>query len=66
MLNDDVLRPSLGALPSYEFHWTDHLNAVLAAGCTLFEVKEFGEDVAGWEGAPNGRARRCTASRDPC
>ena len=50
----DVLRPQPGALESYEFHWTvsDHVNAVIRAGCRVLETGEFGEEVADWEGAP--------------
>ena len=43
-----------GTTKSYEFHWTisDHINAVLKAGCRVLEIDEFGEDISDWEGAP--------------
>ena len=54
MLNDDVLYKSEGNLESFEFHWTisDFLNAVIATGCKILEVDEYGEHVGDWEGAP--------------
>ena len=50
----DVLRPSSGALVSYEHHWTvsDMINAVLGAGCQIVLTKEYGDHVGEWEGAP--------------
>ena len=50
----EVLNPRPGDLKQYEFHWSvaDYVNAVLATGCRVCEVHEFGEDVADWEGAP--------------
>ncbi len=53
-VSEDILRSEPGMMKSYEFHWTisDHINAILKAGCRVLEVGEFGEDVADWEGAP--------------
>jgi len=50
----EILHARPGNMKSYEFHWTisDHVNAVLKAGCRLLELGEFGEEVADWEGAP--------------
>ena len=51
---DDVLSRAAGSLTCYEHHWTiaDYLNAVIASGCRIVCVDEFGEHVAEWEGAP--------------
>ncbi len=51
---DDVLSRAAGSLTCYEHHWTiaDYLNAVIAAGCRIVCVDEFGEHVGAWEGAP--------------
>jgi SAM-dependent methyltransferase len=53
-LNEDILEPEPGPMKSYEFHWTvsDHVRAVLGAGCRVIDVGEFGEDVGDWEGGP--------------
>ena len=50
----DILRPSSGALVSYEYHWTiaDIINAVLSSGCQIIETEEYGDHVGDWEGAP--------------
>jgi ubiquinone/menaquinone biosynthesis C-methylase UbiE len=51
---DNVLSREIGALKSYEYHWTvaDYLNAVISSGCRILFVDEFGEHVGDWEGAP--------------
>ncbi len=43
-----------GPLPSYEFHWTvsDYVAALLAAGCELLSLQEFGQGRQDWETAP--------------
>ena len=43
-----------GPLPSYEFHWTvgDYVSALLAAGCELLSLQEFGVGRQDWETAP--------------
>jgi len=43
-----------GPLPSYEFHWTvsDYVTALLAAGCELLSLQEFGQGRQDWETAP--------------
>jgi ubiquinone/menaquinone biosynthesis C-methylase UbiE len=53
-LSEDVLSRDPGSLESFEHHWTvaDYLNAVVRAGGRIIFVDEFGEQVAGWEGAP--------------
>ncbi len=52
--SSDVLEPKAGTYPTYEFHWTvsDHLNAVMKAGCRLVVVDEFGEGSDPFELAP--------------
>ena len=51
---DDVLSRDAGSLTCYEHHWTigDYVNAVIAAGCRIVCLDEFGEHVGAWEGAP--------------
>ena len=53
-LSDDVLKRGPGPLKTYEFHWTvgDYINAVMAAGCRLLLVDEYGEEVCDWEVGP--------------
>ena len=43
-----------GPYRAYEFHWTvaEYIGAVLAAGCTVEAVEEFGDASEGWEVAP--------------
>jgi SAM-dependent methyltransferase len=43
-----------GPLPSYEFNWTvsDHVTAMLNAGCELLCLQEFGDGRQDWETAP--------------
>ena len=50
----DVLYPTPGELEQFEFHWTvaDYISAVLASGCRLLHVEEFGDTADEWEGAP--------------
>ncbi len=52
--DEDLLTPKTGDFTSYEFHWTlsDMINAVLQAHCQIIDVREFGEHVGEWEGAP--------------
>ena len=42
-----------GSLPSFEFHWTvsDYVSAMVAAGCELVSLKEFGDGREEWEGS---------------
>jgi len=39
--------PSDKGLPTYEFHWTvsDHIQAVINAGCRVIKVDEYGEKI---------------------
>ena len=50
----DLLKPVHGNVEQFEFHWTvgDYLSAVLAAGCQIVHVEEFGDGREEWEGAP--------------
>lgn len=50
----DVLYPQPGALEQFEFHWTiaDYITAILASGCELVHVEEFGDTREEWESAP--------------
>jgi len=50
----DVLYPQPGKLEQFEFHWTvaDYITAILASGCQLVHVEEYGDTCEGWEGAP--------------
>ncbi len=43
-----------GTLVSYEFNWTvaDYVNAIMAAGCDLVAIDEFGDRSEAWEWAP--------------
>jgi len=50
----DIAGHDSGPLISYEFHWTvgDYVAAMLAAGCELVCLEEFGEGVEDWEEPP--------------
>lgn len=50
----DLFDTEPGELVQFEFHWTvaDYLSAVLATGCELMHVEEFGDTVEEWETAP--------------
>jgi SAM-dependent methyltransferase len=50
----DVLYGGPAEVEQFQFHWTvaDYIAAVLAAGCELIHVEEFGDACAQWEGAP--------------
>jgi SAM-dependent methyltransferase len=50
----DILYPAPGELEQFEFHWTvaDYITALLASGCRLVHVEEFGSRCEEWEGAP--------------
>jgi SAM-dependent methyltransferase len=49
----DILSRATGSLESFEFHWTvaDYLSAVMASGCRIDSVEEFGNAPDGWEAA---------------
>jgi hypothetical protein len=50
----DVLYREPGDLEQFTFRWTvaDYIGAILAAGCELVHVEEFGDGCEEWEGAP--------------
>src|SRR5258707_11154083 len=50
----DVLSPEHGEWEQFQFRWTvaDYITAILASGCQLVHVEEFGDTVIEWEGAP--------------
>jgi SAM-dependent methyltransferase len=50
----DVLYDGPAEVEQFQFHWTvaDHIAAVLASGCELIHVEEFGDTCEPWEGAP--------------
>ena len=43
-----------GDLEQFTFRWTvaDYIDAILAAGCELVHVEEFGDMCEEWEGVP--------------
>jgi SAM-dependent methyltransferase len=49
----DVLYREPGDLEQFTFRWTvaDYIDAILAAGCELVHVEEFGDTCEEWEGA---------------
>jgi len=49
-----VLYREPGDLEQFTFRWTvaDYIGAILAAGCELVHVEEFGDGCEEWEGAP--------------
>jgi SAM-dependent methyltransferase len=51
---EDVLYPELGEWEQFQFHWTvaDYITAMLASGCQLIHVEEFGDKSENWEGGP--------------
>lgn len=50
----DALYPTPGEFEQFQFHWTvaDYISAILASGCELIHVEEFGDTAVEWEGAP--------------
>jgi SAM-dependent methyltransferase len=50
----DVLYREPGGLEQFTFRWTvaDYIGAILAAGCELVHVEEFGDTCEEWEGVP--------------
>ncbi|MFZ2006325.1 MAG: class I SAM-dependent methyltransferase [Stellaceae bacterium] len=50
----DVLYGGPAEVEQFQFHWTvaDYIAAVLASGCELIHVEEFGDACEPWEGAP--------------
>jgi SAM-dependent methyltransferase len=50
----DVLYREPGDLEQFTFRWTvaDYIDAILAAGCELVHVEEFGDTCEEWEGVP--------------
>lgn len=54
--SEDVPNAEKGSLITYEFHWTvsDYVNALLAAGCELAAMEEWGDGSQNWELAPVG------------
>lgn len=53
-VGQDALYRKPGELEQFEFHWTvaDYITAILASGCQLVHVGEFGDSCEDWEGAP--------------
>jgi SAM-dependent methyltransferase len=51
---EDVLYPEPGEWEQFQLHWTvaDYITAMLASGCQLIHVEEFGDKSENWEGAP--------------
>jgi SAM-dependent methyltransferase len=51
---EDVLYPQPGEHMTYEFNWTigDYIDAVMATGCELQAVEEFGDKSEAWECSP--------------
>ena len=50
----DVLAATRGEWEQFLFRWTvaDYISTILASGCRLIHVEEFGDTAAEWEGAP--------------
>jgi SAM-dependent methyltransferase len=50
----DVLYPAPGEFEQFEFHRTvaDYISAILASGCRLLHIEEFGDAREKWETAP--------------
>jgi SAM-dependent methyltransferase len=50
----DVLYREPGDLEQFTFRWTvaDYFGAILASGCELIHVEEFGDTCKEWEGVP--------------
>lgn len=50
----DVLYREPGDLEQFTFRWTvaDYIDAIIAAGCELIHVEEFGDTCEEWEGVP--------------
>jgi ubiquinone/menaquinone biosynthesis C-methylase UbiE len=50
----DVLYRERGELEQFTFRWTvaDYIGAILASGCELVHIEEFGDTCEAWEGAP--------------
>jgi SAM-dependent methyltransferase len=50
----DVLYGGADEVEQFQFRWTvaDYFAAVLASGCELIDVEEFGDACEQWEGAP--------------
>ncbi len=50
----DVLAATRGEWEQFLFRWTvaDYISAILASGCRLIHVEEFGDTSEEWEGAP--------------
>ncbi len=43
-----------GELEQFTFRWTvaDYIGAILASGCQVVHIEEFGDTCEEWEGAP--------------
>ena len=52
--SDMVEAAAPGSLPSFEFHWSvsDYVSALMAAGCELVSLHEFGDGLEEWEASP--------------
>ena len=50
----DILYRERGELEQFTFRWTvaDYIGAILASGCKLIHIDEFGDTCEAWEGAP--------------
>ncbi|MBI3946896.1 MAG: class I SAM-dependent methyltransferase [Armatimonadetes bacterium] len=52
--SEEVPGATPGTYPSFEYHWTvaDFVAAMLASGCELLALDEFGAGREGWDAAP--------------